>query len=103
MKRQEFVRRVCRGVLSAMACVAMTTGVAQAETIDVRQANTAGRRYNGKSVIKCFTDAACKTPAEENDPATLFIRASLQVLPAGDVPPDHGIVVPGPVRIVPVR
>ena len=26
MKRQEFVRRVCRGVLSAMACVALATG-----------------------------------------------------------------------------
>ena len=54
-------------------------------------------------MIECFSDAACKTPAEEEDPAALFIRASLQLLPAGDVPSDHGIVVPGPVRIVPVR
>ena len=72
--------------------------------IAVQDTNTAGRRYNGKSVIECFSDAACKTPAEEGDPAALFIRTSLQVIPAGDVPPDHhGIVVPGPVRIVPVR
>ena len=33
MKKQEFVRRVCRGVLSAMACVAMATGAARAEEI----------------------------------------------------------------------
>ena len=43
MKRQEFVRRVCRGVLSAMACVAMATG-ARAGTIDVTQANFAQNR-----------------------------------------------------------
>ena len=72
--------------------------------IAVQDTNTAGRLYNGKSVIEFFSDAACKTPVEENDPSALFIRASLQVIPAGDVPPDHhGIVVPGPVRIVPVR
>ncbi len=33
MKKQEFVRRVCRGVLSAVACVAMATGAARAEEI----------------------------------------------------------------------
>ena len=32
MKRQEFVRRVCRSVLSAMACVAMATGAWAGET-----------------------------------------------------------------------
>ena len=33
MKRQEFVRRVFRGVLSAMACVALATGAARAGEI----------------------------------------------------------------------
>ena len=40
--------------------------------------------YNGISVFEFFSDAACKTPVEENDPAALFIRASLRVLPAGE-------------------
>ena len=71
--------------------------------VTVLTENTKGDPYNGISVIECFSDAACTTPVEENDPAALFIRASLQVLPAGDVPPDHGIVVPGPVKIVPVE
>ena len=69
--------------------------------VTVQTENTKKEPYNGISVIECFSDAACKTPAEEDDPAALFIRASLQVLPAGNVPPDHGIVVSGPVRIVP--
>ena len=72
--------------------------------ITVQTENTKGEPYNGISVFECFSDAACTTPVEENDPAALFIRASLRVLPAGEVPSDHhGIVVPGPVRIDPVR
>ena len=43
MGKHEFVRHVCRGVLSAVACVAMATG-AQAETVDVTQANVEQNR-----------------------------------------------------------
>ena len=67
--------------------------------------NTAGYPYNGRSGIQCFSDAACMTPfGPEDDPSSLFIKSFLLVAPAEKVPSDHhGIVVPGPVRIVPVR
>ncbi len=50
----------------------------------VQDKNTKGEPYNGISVFEYFSDAACKTPVEENDPAALFIRASLRVAPAGE-------------------
>ena len=44
----------------------------------------AGKPYNGRSEFQAFSDAACKTPAEEDDPSALFIRAFLIVAPAGE-------------------
>ena len=71
--------------------------------VAVQTTNLAGEPYYGKSVVQCFTDAACTVPAEEDDPAALFIRTSLVVAPAAEMPSDRAIVVPAPVRIVPVR
>ena len=52
--------------------------------VTVQTENTKKEPYNGISVFEFFSDAACTTPVEENDPSALFIRASLRVLPAGE-------------------
>ena len=52
--------------------------------VTVQTVNTKKEPYNGISVFEFFSDAACTTPVEENDPSALFIRASLRVLPAGE-------------------
>ena len=67
MKRQEFVRRVCRGVLSAMACVAMATGVARAATIDITLSNIVQNRTLQSGYIYRFTESVeYNAPAGEN-------------------------------------
>ena len=52
--------------------------------ITVPTENTQGKPYNGRSEFQTYSDAACKTPAEDEDPAALFIRSSLIVAPAGE-------------------
>ena len=105
MKRQEFVRRVCRGVLSAVACVAMATG-AQAETKDVDYLMLWGFRYVGVDGHFGGDDRYAgqerKTAkgCERITTTTTTLKDDGWYYVEGHVELDHGLVLEGEVGII---